>query len=456
MRILLATGVEELDQNLALEIQRQKLVVAGICLYREAVVQDVQGKGADTVILSVNLPGSCDIITGIILPLRAQDVRIILLPGKRDEEKTKNLIARAVVYGVYDLIYDPVTVLKVLERLQNPASFSDVNKDLKGVNLEDQAEVLNQLKELQVEKIKEEEVPRKKEHRERLKPKIKLKMPRPRLNLPEIKLPHLTLPSMPHVEVPTLPKANGSKNQLRDMLCTVWNPSGFFLSSTALNLAVTAASQEYDVALINFNFVNPETDIWFGIKQGKEVNPYDAGIMTFGEKLKPELAVKMLQDRAWGVKYLPCGNKLESLGTPDFGNEGVQLAKSIITSVAGRKASKSRLTIIEASSSYEHPFTYAALNLCHALIIPTSGGIQELIIIKQQMGELKRLEAIPEDIGFLFVCQGDAPKTPRRRIIIPPDWEGYQQASLAGKPYCLLDHAKQEIWSEVVDSALRV
>lgn len=451
MRVLLATGLEKLDQDLSQAIQQDlKIEIAGVCLYREAVVQDVQGKGADTVILSVNLPGSSDIITGIILPLRAQDVRIILLPGKRDEEETNGFIARAVVYGVYDFIYDPVTVSKIIERLQNPASFAEVNKELRGINLENQADVLDQLKELQAKEVDEKEEPRKKEHEEKLKPEINLKMPR--LNLPELKLPHLRLPSMHQSKFST--KRN--KDQPKNMLCLVWNPSGFFLSTAALNLAVTAAGEGFDVALINFNLVNPETDIWFGINQGKKVNPYDAGIMTFGERLKPELAVKMLQERAWEVKYLPCGNKLTRLGTPDFGDDGARLARSIITAVAGRTASKSRLTIIEASNSYEHPFTYTALSSCHTLIIPSSGGIQELTIVKQQLVELQRLEAIPGGIEFLFVCQGEPPKMPGGRTKISPDWEDYQQASLAGKPYCLIDHAKKEVWREVFNNALRV
>ncbi|WP_338826328.1 hypothetical protein MTBGP_11370 [Moorella thermoacetica] len=242
-----------------------------------------------------------------------------------------------------------------------------------------------------------------------------------------------------------------------DILITVWNPSGFFVSMTALNLAVAAAAEGYDTALINYNFTNPETDIWFGIKQtsAKDADYNDAGIMTFGEAISPELAVKMLRERAWGVKYLPAGNKLGNIGTPDYGEKGAQLLENIIVAIKAREARKPKVTIIETGTWYEQPPVYAALKTCRVLFIPMSGSRQEGEIVKQQLAELKRVEVEPVTVELIFapeeiklpaqVCQ--------ERLIVPDDRERYLKASATKKPYSLLTEGGQEIWRQALKMA---
>lgn len=242
-----------------------------------------------------------------------------------------------------------------------------------------------------------------------------------------------------------------------DILITVWNPSGFFVSMTALNLAVAAAAEGYDTALINYNFTNPETDIWFGIKQtsAKDADYNDAGIMTFGEAISPELAVKMLKERAWGVKYLPAGNKLGNIGTPDYGEKGAQLLENIIVAIKAREARKPKVTIIETGTWYEQPPVYAALKTCRVLFIPMSGSRQEGEIVKQQLAELKRVEVEPVTVELIFapeeiklpaqVCQ--------ERLIVPDDRERYLKASATKKPYSLLTEGGQEIWRQALKMA---
>ncbi|AKX95703.1 hypothetical protein MTHERMOG20_23140 [Moorella thermoacetica] len=242
-----------------------------------------------------------------------------------------------------------------------------------------------------------------------------------------------------------------------DILITVWNPSGFFVSMTALNLAVAAAAEGYDTALINYNFTNPETDIWFGIKQtsAKDADYNDAGIMTFGEAISPKLAVKMLKERAWGVKYLPAGNKLGNIGTPDYGEKGAQLLENIIVAIKAREARKPKVTIIETGTWYEQPPVYAALKTCRVLFIPMSGSRQEGEIVKQQLAELKRVEVEPVTVELIFapeeiklpaqVCQ--------ERLIVPDDRERYLKASATKKPYSLLTEGGQEIWRQALKMA---
>jgi DNA-binding NarL/FixJ family response regulator len=439
MRVLLATGLEKLDQELSVALREKRIEIAGICPYREALVQDAEAQNVDTVILSPVLPGTIDIITDVILQLRARDIRVLLLAGKTEDEKTKDIAARAVVYGVYDIIYDPVTPEKVIERLLNPAGLAEASKGLSGIDLESHRELVEKLKELHPKPEEEELNESKKVKLVKLKeagvagPKL------PKLRVPKIKLPNIKLPKI---------SKKHPQNSYSDLTCTIWNPSGFFISNVALNFAVISVREGYDAALLNFNLVNPETDIWFGIKQRKEPNPYDAGIMTFGERLRPDLALKMLQERAWGVKYLPAGNKFGNLGIPDFGDNGVYLAEGIITAVANRKSRKPRLTVIEASNWYEHPFVYAALKSCQVLIIPMSGSIQEEEIVKQHLKELRRLDMNVKAVKLIFAGgEREQPAVKENSLIVPQDWEGYRNASAARRPYCLIGDLKGEIWS---------
>ncbi|QGP93363.1 hypothetical protein MGLY_27700 [Neomoorella glycerini] len=245
-----------------------------------------------------------------------------------------------------------------------------------------------------------------------------------------------------------------------DILITVWNPSGFFVSMTALNLAVAAAAEGYDAALINYNFTNTETDVWFGIKQtrAKDANYNDAGIMTFGEAISPELAVKMLKERAWGVKYLPAGNKLGNIGTPDYGEDGVHLLENIIVAINAREARKPKVTIIEAGTWYEQPPVYAALKTCRVLFIPMSGSHQEGEIVRQQLAELKRVEVEPVTVELIFAPEEI--KLPAQvcheRVVVPDDRERYLQASTIKKPYCLTTEDTKEFWRQVVNLISRL
>lgn len=241
------------------------------------------------------------------------------------------------------------------------------------------------------------------------------------------------------------------------VVCTVWSPAGFLTSFTALNLAVAAARCSQDVALLNFNLACPETDYWFGVRQGmKDCRLEDAGLMTFADTMTPQLALRMLElKRNWDVKYLPAGNKLINVGTPDFGSgedNGVMLLDGVIKAAAGRKARKKKVTIIEAGNWFEQPPSYAALKNCDMLIVPVSGSHQEAEVLKQQLGELRRLEVEPEEVvEILFACSGvREPPAVGRRITLPLDMEGYMKASAMKRPYCLLDAAREEAWLNVV------
>lgn len=194
------------------------------------------------------------------------------------------------------------------------------------------------------------------------------------------------------------------KEWLKEALVAVWSPSGCMVSFTALNLAVVAARMGYDVALLNFNLACPETDFWFGVRQTEpaKCRMEDAGIMTFGPSMTPELAVKILEKRkkTWGVRYLPAGNKLRNIGTPDFSSEHVQLFQEMITAAHLREAEGPKLTVVEAGSWFEQPPVIAALSTCPVVVVPLAGGEHEKAVLEMHLEDLLRLEVKPEVIEF--------------------------------------------------------
>ena len=113
--IYTATGIKQMDTAL------KYLVGAEIVFYPEALLETcVEG---DVVVISPRL--SEEDITEVIRQLRRRDVRVILLYGKDVE-----LAKKCITYQVYDLLGDPIRDKDVVERIRNPAKFSDVPEHL--------------------------------------------------------------------------------------------------------------------------------------------------------------------------------------------------------------------------------------------------------------------------------------------------------------------------------------
>lgn len=123
MRVLLATGIEQLDKALQERLGEN----VSVCYYREAVVEEALKQDAEVVVLSISLPGTAAVgIEDVVLELRMANRRVVLLPGARDG--SKSLVRRAVALGVYDIVYDPLSVDAILERIERPAVLADVGK----------------------------------------------------------------------------------------------------------------------------------------------------------------------------------------------------------------------------------------------------------------------------------------------------------------------------------------
>lgn len=127
MRILLATGLTDLDESLREIFQKNEIETIGECYSAEVLVRVAQELSADTVIITILLAeDSLDTLVNAITTLKKTGIRVIILPGDIDHEETRRLVIEVVPYGVYDFVFDDVSPEKVLHRLQKPAVLGDV------------------------------------------------------------------------------------------------------------------------------------------------------------------------------------------------------------------------------------------------------------------------------------------------------------------------------------------
>ena len=115
MRVILATENKELNEY----IKGRHSVVAEI-FYREALADAARRTPANVALFSAYLPGHVE-IPDVVLKLRAADVRVIFLAG--DLKRGDPILPELVAQGVYDLLFNPVNVTDIEERIQTPGTF---------------------------------------------------------------------------------------------------------------------------------------------------------------------------------------------------------------------------------------------------------------------------------------------------------------------------------------------
>lgn len=124
-RVVLATGVEQLDIETEKVIQYSNHTIVGKAYYREGVKIVSSDNKATVVVLSPQLPGSADLLS-VIKQLRLDGTRVVLLPGSREDDEAVNLVRRAVALGVYDIVWDLVSPREIAEKIDNPGTLKDV------------------------------------------------------------------------------------------------------------------------------------------------------------------------------------------------------------------------------------------------------------------------------------------------------------------------------------------
>ena len=120
-KTITATGIDIIDKKLS--------EYEGInACYSSGVLVDVAVTArAHTVILSPHLKTD-DLLNDIIIPLRENGIDIIFLPGDITMSDTRYWLKELIPWGVYSYVFDPVTVEKILDRIQNPWTLGDLKR----------------------------------------------------------------------------------------------------------------------------------------------------------------------------------------------------------------------------------------------------------------------------------------------------------------------------------------
>jgi len=110
--VLICTGFEEFDRKIAENVEDSQIIFYPDFLLKE--------KGEVAVLspkINTKIP-----FKDFLFALRQQDKRIVLILG----DKASPYIGYALALGIYDIIFDPVTPDKVVEKIKHPSRFSDV------------------------------------------------------------------------------------------------------------------------------------------------------------------------------------------------------------------------------------------------------------------------------------------------------------------------------------------
>lgn len=110
--VLIHTGFEEFDKVIAESIEDSRII-----FYPDFLLQEE----GETAVISSKITTKVP-FKDFLFALRQQDKRVILFLGDR----TSPYIGYALALGIYDIIFDPVTPEKVVEKIKNPSKFSDV------------------------------------------------------------------------------------------------------------------------------------------------------------------------------------------------------------------------------------------------------------------------------------------------------------------------------------------
>lgn len=466
MRVCVVSGAPEALEGVLAQAGHE----VAYCLSTDMALAVAEKHGSEAVVFCEDVTETGGVTKEEVLKALKRRFRVVLV-APRDSR----LVGPAAGLGVRDFVFTPASPAAVLHRVEHEATPEEAAAALSGISLpgispEDLAAIARRN-----EAEREKDPVWSKFIRSALgrgaRPPGPGKAPEPedagaeegepagaekdngrRLAVPKVRLPRLprvgfragkpgeeeTAPAAAPGETPAggaLPaEERRAVRVFPQVLAAVWSPSGFMVSFTALNLAVAAARTGYDVALLNFNLACPETDFWFGVRQTKPAacRVEDTGVMTFASSITPELALKMLEKRGktWGIKYLPAGNKLGNIGTPDFGEGAVDLFREIIAAVHSREGEGARLTVVEAGSWFEQPPVMAALSACPVLVVPLLGGPQEKAVLDMHLEELCRLGVKPEVVKFY-----------------PWDVEGV--TSNAGKKPCSLE-GDIAVWHDLI------
>ena len=137
MKVLIATGIEKLDNDLLKALLDKSIGVAGNCCHRSVIEKIIEETGANVLIISPALSGDNDMVA-LIRHIRERGLRVVVLPGSPSRPETKEIVKELVPLGIYDFVYDKVTINLIIDKLLTPGTLGDIPKDIREVILLEQ------------------------------------------------------------------------------------------------------------------------------------------------------------------------------------------------------------------------------------------------------------------------------------------------------------------------------
>lgn len=115
--VLIFTDNEQLDIDLNKKIENSRIVY-----YPDYILEESKA----TVLIATVQPNKYN-FKDFMFKVREKDIQVILL---LENEKQKEL-NDALIFGIYDIIFDPFDLKDVIEKIKTPNSFSKVSKYIK-------------------------------------------------------------------------------------------------------------------------------------------------------------------------------------------------------------------------------------------------------------------------------------------------------------------------------------
>lgn len=247
-------------------------------------------------------------------------------------------------------------------------------------------------------------------------------------------------------------------------LILVW---GYRRTSTTLNLAVAAARHGIDVVAANLDWESPTFDRWIGAEES-------SGPMTLAHEMEPSVALRMLVEK-WGVRWLPAGQRLDNIGTPDLtvamGQGANAMLDDVIAAVYRRPTgNRPALTLMDAGRSFEELATLAGFRQASQVLLVSSGDPVRDAELALQVGWLCQIHlAAPENLIFLGQPGGPnalevrfkdsmTGRQVRANLVaaaeLPEDKGAYQESARKRQPEALVPGAWDVVLEAVVGTQM--
>jgi Mrp family chromosome partitioning ATPase len=136
LKVLLAVNHPQLVDQFCRESNFEVTPSSDVC-YRDAVIDAISMDQPDILVLSAFLDGKVSFFD-VVFAARKNNVRVVFLAGSLEEDDP--LLGEIASLGVYDIIFNPATLTKIVTHIKEPAQFSDIaafikNKSVNGKSL---------------------------------------------------------------------------------------------------------------------------------------------------------------------------------------------------------------------------------------------------------------------------------------------------------------------------------